>query len=116
LVAGDEAFEVERSLPHGHVAAVLTACRGLELARLLDRASSRERSLVVAMIAQRLLEPGSKLACARALGRSTLADELDVRGASEDELYAALDWLGERQERIEDRLAPPSARRRARAL
>jgi hypothetical protein len=105
LVAGEEAFEVERSLPHGHVAAVLGACRRLELARLLDRASSRERSLVVAMIAQRLLEPGSKLACARALGQSTLADELDVRGASEDELYAALDWLAERQERIEDRLA-----------
>ena len=105
LVAGEEAFEVERSLPHGHVAAVLAACRRLELARLLDRASSRERSLVVAMIAQRLLEPGSKLACARALGQSTLADELDVRGASEDELYAALDWLQERQERIEDRLA-----------
>jgi Transposase DDE domain len=105
LVAGDEAFEVERSLPHGHVAVVLAACRRLELARLLDRAGSRERSLVVAMIAQRLLEPGSKLACARALGQSTLADELDVRGASEDELYAALDWLAERQERIEDRLA-----------
>jgi hypothetical protein len=105
LIAGDEAFEVERSLPHGHVAAVLAACRRLGLARLLDRASSRERSLVVAMIAQRLLEPGSKLACARALGQSTLADELDVRGASEDELYAALDWLAGRQERIEDRLA-----------
>jgi Transposase DDE domain len=105
LVAGEEAFEVERSLPHGHVAAVLGACRRLELWRLLDRASSRERSLVVAMIAQRLLEPGSKLACARALGQSTLADELEVRGACEDELYAALDWLAERQERIEDRLA-----------
>jgi Transposase DDE domain len=105
LVAGEEAFEVVRSLPHGHVAAVLGACRRLELARLLDRAGSRERSLVVAMIAQRLLEPGSKLACARALGQSTLADELDVRGATEDELYAALDWLAERQERIEDRLA-----------
>ena len=105
LIAGDEAFEVERSLPHGHVAAVHVACRRLELARLLDRASSRERSLVVAMIAQRLLEPGSKLACARALGQSTLADELDVRGASEDELYAALDWLAERQQRIEARLA-----------
>jgi Transposase DDE domain len=105
LVAGEEAFEVVRSLPHGHVAAVLGACRRLELARLLDRAGSRERSLVVAMIAQRLLEPGSKLACARALGQSTLADELDVRGATEDELYAAWDWLAERQERIEDRLA-----------
>jgi hypothetical protein len=105
LVAGEEAFEVERSLPHGHVAAVLAACRRLELARLLDRAPSRERSLVVAMIAQRLLEPGSKLACARALGQSTLADELDVGGACEDELYAALDWLAGRQQRIEDRLA-----------
>jgi Transposase DDE domain len=105
LVVAEEAFTVERSLPHGHVAAVLTACRRLEMARLLDRAPSRERSLVVAMIAQRLLEPGSKLACARALGRSTLADELDVAGADEDELYAALDWLAERQERIEARLA-----------
>ncbi len=105
LVAADEAFELERSLPHGHVAAVLGAFGRLELARLLDRAPSRERRLVVAMIAQRLLEPGSKLACARALGRSTLADELDVAGADEDELYAALDWLAERQQRIERRLA-----------
>jgi transposase len=105
LVAAEQAFAVARSLPHGHVAAVLTACRRLELARLVDRAPSRERSLVVAMIAQRLLEPGSKLACARALGRSTLAEELDVAGADEDELYAALDWLAERQEQIEARLA-----------
>src|SRR5829696_2828401 len=105
LVAADEAFEVERSLPHGHVAAVLTAFGRLELARLVDRAPSRERRLVLAMIAQRLLEPGSKLACARGLGRSTLAEELDVAGADEDELYAALDWLSERQERIERRLA-----------
>jgi hypothetical protein len=105
LVAADDAFEVERSLPHGHVAAVLEAVRRLELARLLERAPSRERQLVVAMIAQRLLEPGSKLACARGLGRSTLAEELDVTGADEDELYAALDWLGERQEQIERRLA-----------
>ena len=105
LVSADEAFDVERSLPHGHVAAVLAGCRRLELARLIDRSPSRERSLVVAMIAQRLLEPGSKLACARALGRSTLASELDVSGADEDELYAALDWLAERQAQIERRLA-----------
>src|SRR5207247_7105424 len=57
------------------------------------------------MVVQRLLEAGSKLACARALAQSTLADELDVAGATEDELYAALDWLEQRQERIEDRLA-----------
>jgi hypothetical protein len=105
LVAADDAFEVERSLPHGHVAAVLTAVRRLELARLLDRAPSRGRSLALAMIAQRLLAPGSKLACARALSQSTLAEELDVEGANEDELYAALDWLGGRQEQIERRLA-----------
>lgn len=105
LVAAEEAFDVERSLPHGHVAAVLSAVRRLGLARLIDRAPSRERSLVVAMIAQRLLAPGSKLACARALSQSTLADELDVAGADEDELYGALDWLAERQERIEAGLA-----------
>jgi hypothetical protein len=105
LVAAEEAFEVERSLPHGHVAAVLAACRRLGLARLLDRAPSRERDLVLAMTCQRLLEPGSKLACARALGRSTLADELDVAGADEDDLYAALDWLAQRQAQIERRLA-----------
>jgi hypothetical protein len=105
LVAAGEAFEVERSLPHGHVAAVLAAFRRLELARLLDRAPSRERSLALAMIAQRLLAPGSKLACARALGQSTLADELGVAGCDEDELYAALDWLADRQPAIEARLA-----------
>jgi hypothetical protein len=116
LVDAEEAFEVERSLPHGHVAAVLAACRRLELARLLDRARSRERSLVVAMVVQRLLEPGSKLACVRALGQSTLADELDVSGATEDELYAALDWLAERQARVEDRLARRHLRSRELAL
>ena len=105
LVSAEEAFDVERSLPHGHVAAVLTACRRLEVARLIDRSPSRERSLVLAMIAQRLLAPGSKLACVRALERSTLASELDVRGADEDELYGALDWLAERQPGIEARLA-----------
>src|SRR5829696_3118143 len=83
LVAAEEAFEVERSLPHGHVAAVLEAVRRLELARLLDRAPSRERQLALAMIAQRLLAPGSKLACARAFSQSTLAEELDVEGADE---------------------------------
>jgi hypothetical protein len=105
LIGADDAFEIERSLPHGHVAAVLAALRRLELARLLDRAPSRERSLALAMIAQRLLAPGSKLACARALGQSTLAAELGVSGCDEDELYAALDWLGERQPQIEGRLA-----------
>ena len=104
LPAG-EAFAIERSLPAGHVQAALGMARRLELARLIDRQPSRERDLVVAMICQRVIAPASKLATSRLLGLSTLADELAVTGADEDELYRALDWLGERQERIEDRLA-----------
>ncbi len=100
-----EAFEVERSLPHGHVAAVLAMARRLDLARLLDRAPSRQRERALAMICQRVLAPGSKLACARQPTQSTLAEELAVGEVDADDLYAALDWLGERQGRIEDRLA-----------
>ncbi len=100
-----DGFEVCRSLPHGHVACVLAMARRLELARLLDRSPSPERSRVLALIVQRLLRPGSKLACTRALGQSTLAEELAVEGVDADQLYAALDWLGERQDAIERRLA-----------
>jgi transposase len=100
-----DAFEVERSLPHGHVAGVLAIVRGLELARLLDRERSPERQRALAMICQRLLEPGSKLACTRALSQSTLAEELAVEGVDADGLYAAMDWLLLRQEAIEARLA-----------
>ena len=105
FVPAGEAFRVVRSRPHGHVQAVLAMARRLELPRLLDRAASRERSLCVAMVLQRLLEPGSKLACARALAQSTLAEELGVEGADVDDLYGALDWLLARQERVEARLA-----------
>ena len=101
----DEAFAIERSLPAGHVRVALVMARRLELARVLDRAPSRERDLCLAMICQQALRPGSKLATARALGQSTLGDELGVAGATEDDLYAALDWLLGRQARIEERLA-----------
>src|SRR5918994_5866645 len=101
----DQAFAIERSLPAGHVQAALAMARRLGLQRLLDRAPSRERDLCLAMIVQRALKPGSKLATVRSLGQSTLASELDVASADEDDLYAALDWLLERQARIEDRLA-----------
>ena len=74
LVDFDEAFEIERSLPHGHVAAVLGVLRDLDLERLLSRARCRERDLVVAMVVQRLLGPGSKLSATRRFGQSTLAD------------------------------------------
>jgi transposase len=100
-----DAFEIERSLPAGHVMAALVMARRLELARLLDRQPSRQRDLVMAMILQRTIQPASKLATVRALGQSTLGDELRVLPADEDDLYEAMDWLLARQERIEDRLA-----------
>jgi transposase len=105
FLSAADGFEVERSLPHGQVVAVLGMVRRLELARLLDRQPSPERARVLAMICQQVLAPGSKLACTRALAQSTLAEELAVEGVDTDELYSALDWLGERQERIEARLA-----------
>src|SRR3990172_8725537 len=105
FLSAADAFEVEHSLPHGHVAAVLQMARRLELARLLDRQPSPERARVLALICQQVLAPGSKLACTRALAQSTLAEELAVEGVDADELDSALDWLGERQQRIEARLA-----------
>ena len=100
-----DAFAIERSLPAGHVRAALALAGRLGLARLLDRSRSRERDLVLAMICQRAIAPASKLATVRAFGQSTLAEELGVADADEDDLYAAMDWLVDRQQQIEDRLA-----------
>jgi Transposase DDE domain len=105
LVNVKDAFEIERSLPAGHVNAALTMARRLDLAKVLDRSPSRQRDLCLAMILGRVICPGSKLGMVRTLGQSTLASELGVEGADEDDLYAAMDWLLERQQRIEDRLA-----------
>ena len=105
LLTAGEAFRIERSLPHGHVAAVLGTLRKLGLERLLGREPSRERDLVVALICQRLLRPGSKLSATRQFALTTLAEELAVEGASEAELLAAMDWLLARQERVEAALA-----------
>jgi transposase len=105
LVAAGELYATERSLPHGHVRAVLEAAGRLGFPRLLDRSPSRERSLALAMIVQRVLEPGSKLACTRQLAQSTLAEELALAEVDADELYTALDWLLTRQPAIEGRLA-----------
>jgi hypothetical protein len=104
-LAAGEAFQVERSLPAGHVEAALAMARRLELGRLLDRQPSRQRALCLAMIVQRVLGPGSKLAMSRAFAQSTLGSELGIEDADEDELYDALDWLLHRQERIEAALA-----------
>jgi len=105
LVPAGEAFEIVRSRKHGHVEAVLSAARRLGLARLLDRSPCRERDLCLAMILGRVLDGGSKLACTRQLEACTLGEELGVQGAVHDDLYAAMDWLGERQQQIEQRLA-----------
>jgi Transposase DDE domain len=105
LVDLDEDFEIERSLPHGHVAAVLGVLRALDLERLLGRDRCRERDLVVAMIVQRLIAPGSKLSATRRFSQTTLADELSLGEVKEAELLGAMDWLLERQDRIERTLA-----------
>jgi Transposase DDE domain len=105
LMSVDQAFAIERSLPAGHVNAALAMARRLELPKLLDSRSSRQRDLCMAMIVGRVICPGSKLGTVRTLGQSTLASELGVQGADEDDLYEAMDWLLERQAAIEDRLA-----------
>src|SRR5437762_6936927 len=85
-----DAFEIERSLPAGHVSAALAMARRLELGRLLDRSPSRERDLVLAMICQRAIAPAPKPAAARAFAQSTLADALDVTDVDEDDPHAAI--------------------------
>jgi hypothetical protein len=98
-------LSTEQSLPHGHVEAALAMMRRLKIALLLDRAPSKQRDLVMAMIAQRILTPGSKLYTTRVLQQSTLPQELGIGTPTVDDLYEALDWLIERQESIERRLA-----------
>ena len=116
LLRGEEAgpsaaqpFEITRSRPHGHVAAVVGTLRKIGLHTVIGSQPSRQRGLVEAMIAARILEPRSKLATARGLDPqtmlNTLAEVLGVEGADEDELYEAMDWLVGRQQRIETALA-----------
>jgi transposase len=104
-----DAFRIDRSRPHGHVAAVLGSLRKLQLAAVIDPQSSRPRDLVVAMIAARILDPASKLATARGLHsdtlHSSLGESLSLDSADETELYFAMDWLLARQPRIERELA-----------
>lgn len=104
------AFRIQRSLPHGHVAAVLSVMNSLGIASLLGSKKSPERQLCLAMIASRILSPGSKLATTRTLRAETATDTLAQEcGLPEDihenDLYAAMDWLLPRQARIEKTLA-----------
>jgi hypothetical protein len=107
LVPTDEVIEILKngSRLHGHVEAVLTAMRRLGFAGLIASRPSPQRDLVVAMVAARILEPQSKLATSRWWCTNTLAEELGVVDRGEDALYAAMDWLLERQPAIEKRLA-----------
>ena len=104
-----EAFEITRSLPHGHVAAVLGTARRLGIEELIDPAPSRQRDLVLAMLIAQVITPGSKLAFARALraetATSSLGAVLGVGRADEDDLYAAMDWVLARKDSIENALA-----------
>lgn len=102
-------FEIVRSLPHGNVAAVLQTAKQLGLEGLLASRSCRERDLSMAMVVARVLSPRSKLSTTTALtnetAKHTLADELAIGDVGVHELYAAMDWLGTRQKRIENKLA-----------
>ena len=105
FVAVGEAFEITRSRPHGHVQAVMTAMQRLGFASLVFSKASRHRDLVVAMVAARILAPATKLATSRWWHTSTLAEQFGVSDADEDDLYAAMDWLVERQHTIQKKLA-----------
>lgn len=102
----EDGLEVVRSRAHGHVEAVLGGMRRLGFDKLIDAKASRERTLVAAMVAERILAPeASKLGMTRAWADTTLPEELGIADADEDALYEAMDWLVERQDAIEKRLA-----------
>jgi len=105
MVSAREVFVVERTVPHGHVEAVLGTIKKLAMDSIIFSKRCRERDLVVAMIAERLIRPCSKLATTRFWHTTTLAEELNVSDADEDDLYEAMDWLLARQGRIEKKLA-----------
>ena len=106
LVSTDSFEIIEDGSPaHGHVDAVITAMRRLDFSKLICSRRSSQRDLVVAMVAARILEPKSKLATTLWWADTTLPEMLDVNGASENDLYDAMDWLLERQRGIENKLA-----------
>jgi transposase len=109
LISASEALHIERSLPHGHVAATLGTLRHIGLEQDLARSACLERDLVCALIVARILAPASKLATARGLDKQTAGSSLGallgLELVDEDQLYAAMDWLQSRQEGIEEKLA-----------
>ena len=116
LVSPQDLLATQKTLPHGHVEALLLAIRKLGLDAMISAKPCQERDLVLAMIVERLLDPCSKLATTRQWHSTTLAEELGVSEATEDELYQAMDWLLERQPRIEKKLAARHLREGSRVL
>jgi len=104
LVAAGAGFDITRSLPHGHVAAVAVMARTLGLPALLGP-PCRSRDLAFALIVSRVIRPASKLSTLARWPDTTLGADLGVADASTDEIYAAMDWLGDRQDAIETKLA-----------
>jgi len=105
LIPVDALFDVSSSQHHGHIQAVRTAMKRLRFDNLIASRCTRERDLVVAMVVARILEPESKLATTRWWHKTTLPGDLGVADATEDDLYQAMDWLLDRQGRIEKKLA-----------
>ena len=109
FISATEGLQIERTLPHGHVAATLGTLRKLGLHQLIDARPSREREMVCSMVVARVLEARSKLATARQLAEQTrassLSEVLGLQDVDEDDLYSAMDWLLERQPQIEKALA-----------
>ena len=100
-----QAFEISASRPHGHVQAVTLAMQRLDFASVLSSKPCRERDLVLAMVASRIVAPSPKLATTRWWHTTTLAEDFGVASCDEDDLYAAMDWLLERQDAIQKKLA-----------
>jgi len=105
FISPNEAFNISDSKAHGHVKAVLEAMRRLKIAELIDSKPGLKRDQVMAMIAARILAPHPKLSTIRFWRTTTLPEELGVQGADDDDLYSAMDWLLERQDRIETALS-----------
>lgn len=105
LSSPEEISVITQSRQHGNVELILRAMRKLDVPGLLHRRRSRQRDLVLAMMAQRLIKPDSKLGSVRLISNTTLGDELGLGDFDEDDLYGAMDWLGKNQGAIEKRLA-----------
>jgi len=105
MVPKDAVFAIEQSVPHGHVQAVLGTINKLGIDNLIASKPCRERDLIVAMIVERIIHPCSKLATTRHWHDTTLAKQVGVENADEEDLYAAMDWVLKRQKRIENKLA-----------